>query len=117
MGRTRLEGEGRPAAVRPGPAAPSTWSYYDTTGAQQTIDLPAKSLGFTYCQVPIIYKLGDPGIIVTRGDGSRDRVSGGSLDHETSDALFRRLGTVARVEVSLDQSLLVGLNDSDQSAT
>ncbi|MCP3998958.1 MAG: hypothetical protein GY722_28430 [bacterium] len=85
----------------------TAWSYYDITGAQQTIDLPPQSLGFTYCQVPIIYKLGDPGIIVTRVDGSQDRVSGATLDHETSDAVFRRLGTVARIEVSLDQLLLV----------
>lgn len=35
--------------------APATFAYRDVGGVQQSIDLPARSLAFTFCQVPVVY--------------------------------------------------------------
>jgi hypothetical protein len=87
------------------------WSFFDVTGNWQTIQLSPGSLGFTFCQVPILYKLGDaPAQITVRNvDGSTTEVAGTTLDAATSDALFRRLGTVAMIEVTVPRSSLSSL--------
>jgi hypothetical protein len=85
-----------------------SWSFYDVTGNRQTIQLPANSLGFTYCQVPIIYRRGEgpPEVNVIGVDGTETRLAGNSIDEANSDAVFRRLGTVAMIEVNVPQASL-----------
>ncbi len=87
------------------------WSFYDLTGSRQTVQLPAGSLGFTFCQVPVVYKLGDdaPEITLRYGDGSNEQIAGNRLDKETSDGLFRRLGSIAMIEVVVTESSLSDL--------
>jgi hypothetical protein len=84
------------------------WSFYDVTGTRQTVQLPPGSLGFTFCQVPIVYKLGDgaAGVTVRRVDGAQTQIDGNTIDRETSDSVFRRLGTVAMIEVIVPESTL-----------
>jgi hypothetical protein len=84
------------------------WSFYDVTGARHTIQLHPGSLGFTFCQVPIIYSLGDgpAEVTVQSVDGTKTRSTGNAIDRETSDALFRRLGTVVMIEATVPKSTL-----------
>ena len=58
-----------------------------------------------------MYKLGEGSAEVTvhSVDGSTMTDAGNALDTETSDALFRRLGTVALIEVAVTESSLSNL--------
>jgi hypothetical protein len=84
------------------------WTFVDVADVEQTIALPAGSLGFTYCQVPIVYRLVDGAmeITVTLADGSTTSVAGSSLDGDTSEAIFRRHGTVALIEVGVPRETI-----------
>jgi hypothetical protein len=61
--------------------------------------------------VPIVYRISEePSEIIVRNvDGSTTEVAGTALDAETSDTLFRRLGTVAVIEVNVTGSSLSSL--------
>ncbi len=87
------------------------WHFCDLTGSWQAIKLTPGSLGFTFCQVPIVYRLSDgpASIAVRSGDGTMEQIAGSALDRETSAAIFRRVGTVAMVEVSVPDSSLSSL--------
>jgi hypothetical protein len=76
--------------------------HLDVNGERNTIFLEKDSLGFTYCQVPVIYHLSkDHGIAMHFGDGSVRQVSGLALDQEMSSRIFKRDGTIVRIEVWL----------------
>jgi hypothetical protein len=67
---------------------------------EQTWDLPANSLGFTYCQTPVCYLLADAArIVVERPDGIREAVPANSLDAAMSASIFLRDGKVSRLTV------------------
>ena len=94
----------RPRLLRAGEflAEAATFHYYDVAGQARALRLPAGSLAFTYCQVPIVYRRADrSAVVVWRRDGSRVRSDGLALDAATSRSLFSRAGEVARVEVSM----------------
>ncbi len=60
------------------------------------------SLGFTYCQVPIIYSLGqNRTVTVHMNDNSRLLFDGSSLDVAASNSLFERKGEINRIEVTI----------------
>ena len=67
--------------------------FVDLAGDDITVELPAGSLAFTHCQVPIVYRLGDEAAIeLERTDGRREIVPGSELDGDTSAAIFGRQG-------------------------
>ena len=60
------------------------------------------SLAFTYCQVPVCYRLGDlPSIRLERRAGGRETVAGVELGIEASAAIFGRRGIYRRVIVTV----------------
>jgi hypothetical protein len=72
---------------------PSTFSWVDVSGAERTTSLPAGSLAFTYCQVPVCYSAGDaPSIVLERADGRTEVIEGTELGREASAAIFERRG-------------------------
>lgn len=77
------------------------FKYVDVTQKGGTIELPAQSLAYTICQVPVIYIKGDsPSITVNMSDGSQELISGLTLSKELSQAIFRRSHQVTRVTVT-----------------
>ena len=80
--------------------APTPFTYIDVGGEQQTIDLPAGSLAFTFCQVPVIY-IADHGgqTEVCFSDGATGTLPGNTLDDVLSAHIFRRDGYVRRLTV------------------
>ena len=59
-------------------------------------------LGFTYCQVPVRYRLADRNAVTVFGaDGVKHHISELSLDPGISRAIFGRTGQVTRIEVDL----------------
>lgn len=84
--------------------------FLDVDGNWQDLQIPARGLAFTWCQVPILYRLTDeqnPTLIATREDGVTERLQHLSLPAELSNELFRRSGRVRRIEVSFPASMLL----------
>jgi hypothetical protein len=89
-------------------SAPSAFHYVDINAQVKTIDMAANTLGFTYCQVPVIYTLGEQASIkVVFEDGDSRSFTGHTLDHSTSEELFQRSGKINQVQVHvLERELL-----------
>jgi hypothetical protein len=84
-----------------------TFRYVDISGKSIEIALEKNSLAFTYCQVPVIYKLATQcKIEVVLNHGSINLIDGQTLDQELSAWIFNRTGDVAQLVVHLDQSML-----------
>jgi hypothetical protein len=100
-----------PALLRPREflAAPRTFRYLDVEGRWQQIELPAGALAFTWCQVPIVYRLNDeacPSLTICRDDGSRSRLEQMVLPTADSAELFRRSGRILRIELTFRSDAL-----------
>ena len=86
---------------------PHQFAFVNLGGQEETWELPAGSLAFTYCQVPICYRLGDaPSIELEARDGSTRTLAGRSLDQEASRAIFQRRGSYRNVTVNVDRGML-----------
>lgn len=82
-------------------SAPAEFEFVAASGETKLLALPAHSLGFTLCQVPIVYHFGaDQGTLVHLANGEQKRFEGHELDAETSRKLFLRDG-LEQVEVYL----------------
>jgi hypothetical protein len=82
-------------------APPTEFAYWNVPGQPQTLDLPANSLAYTICQVPIILGAsGEPSIEVHGSDGSTRQIPGHLLDAVTSRHIFQRDGMVHHLVVS-----------------
>jgi hypothetical protein len=81
-----------------------------SVGGAVTLPLERGTLGFTFCQVPVVYRLVDDGhhVAVVRRDGSAQTFTDGFLDRDTSREVFERRGSVERITVAVPASALVG---------
>jgi hypothetical protein len=96
--------------------APHTFGYLALDGTPETWDLPAGSMAFTCCQVPVCYRLGDaPAIELERRDGELEAVAGHELGVEASAAIFRRSGIYRRVSVTIPPGNLLPDSPGDAS--
>ena len=77
-------------------------------GGSEELRLDAGTLAFTFCQVPVVYRLtdGDARADVTGRDGARRAIDGPFLDAATSREVFERRGTVARIDVAVPAASL-----------
>ncbi|MDX1381617.1 MAG: hypothetical protein R3233_10870, partial [Xanthomonadales bacterium] len=80
-------------------AEPSSWRYSGEAGERREV-LPAGSLGFTLCGVPVVYHLADSAAIqVHGGRDTAEVIRGTGLGPARSRALFERDGSIRRLEV------------------
>jgi hypothetical protein len=88
---------------------PYQFAYLDLRGHEQTWDLPSQSLAFTFCQVPVCYRLAKtPNITIERGDGRRDSLASATLNRELSLGIFHRTGVIARLLVDVPADSFCG---------
>ena len=81
---------------------PETFTYTDINKEVKEIELEKDSLCFTYCQIPIIYKLSEKeGLKVVFDNGSNIGFDDLNLDSETSKKVFERAGEISQIIVSL----------------
>jgi hypothetical protein len=81
---------------------PAGFEYYDLAGVLRRLRLPAHSLAFTCCQVPVLYRLGQqPHLALALADGTAIRQPGLALDAASSRSIFQREGRIARLTVWL----------------
>lgn len=89
-------------------AKAATLRVYDHDGSSVALEVPAGSLAFTYCQVPVRYiRAADAGWVrVTTRDGRTATRAGDTLDADSSRAVLERRGEVALVEVGVPERAL-----------
>jgi hypothetical protein len=79
---------------------PAELSTFDLAGAPLTVPLAKDTLGFTYCQVPVVFHLADTlRIKLSKQNGSVEEVPGDTLSPEASTALFARTGSIKQIDV------------------
>jgi hypothetical protein len=84
-------------------STPGKFSYWDTTGLQKELALPAHSLAFTVCQTPVIYTKGDTASIeVTYAGGRKVTTIGTRLDAASSRHIFARDKHVQSLHVTVE---------------
>jgi len=78
------------------------FEYINLNGISEKLVLKKNTLGFTYCQVPVIYKLGDKENLKVYFNNAPDvEFSSQSLNEATSKSVFERRGEVHRIVVTI----------------
>ena len=92
-------------------SATRRFRFLDVAGQWQELTVPASGLVFTWCQVPIVYRLrneGRPTLAVTLQDGSVQTLPRPSLPTSMSSELFRRSGHIRQIALDLPREALLG---------
>jgi hypothetical protein len=78
------------------------FEYYSTDGKKNELDLTENQLGFTICQVPVLYSLSNKELVtVFFRNGKKEEMQGNILNKKVSNLIFNRTGEVHLVEVSI----------------
>ena len=86
---------------------PRTFNYVNISKEKQEIFVPKDSLCFTYCQVPVMYKISEEEkLCVTFNDGNSKTFETLSLDKKTSQVIFSRSGEVQNIQVHIKKEFL-----------
>ena len=79
--------------------------YLDVDGNWQELTVPVSGLAFTWCQVPVVYRLDDtadhPSLSILSEDGKQHAVAEFALDREHSAELFQRSGRIRQLTLVL----------------
>ena len=81
----------------------------DVHGDWQKFTVPPAALAFTWCQVPVIYRLDDesePGVIINYADGEIRKLESLVLSANDSAELFRRSGRIRQLTVTVQSEML-----------
>jgi len=83
--------------------------FLDVQDRWQELRVPARGLAFTWCQVPIVYRLvdGPPAMTVTHADGSSQMLSELSLPADLSAELYQRTGRIRCLSLDVPRGLLL----------
>jgi hypothetical protein len=88
-------------------AEPHLFTYSTIDGTESTWNLPAGSLGFTYCQIPICYHLADSASIMLESREGSTRINGHTLPSTLSAEIFSRDRTIFRILVEIPRTKLL----------
>ena len=84
-----------------------TFDYVTVDNKKEQIKLSKGELAFTYCQVPIVYKISENNAIdVTLEYGESKRFNDLSFDTVTSNLVFERSGKVSEIRVHIKEAYL-----------
>jgi len=83
-------------------AEPMVFEYRTVQGEREQRELPANSIGYTICQVPVVFQASEKACItVHHSDGSTQQSNGYVLDPVNSRHIFQRDGIVHSLGVSI----------------
>ncbi|AJR02908.1 hypothetical protein [Siansivirga zeaxanthinifaciens] len=83
---------------------PKTFKYTNLHNEETQIELEVNTLCFTYCQIPIVYKLSEKeGVEVFYNNQTTNHIEGLLLDEHTSKDIFERTGHIQKIIVSVNQ--------------
>jgi hypothetical protein len=90
---------------------PRPFRFLDVHNQWQELTVPASGLAFTWCQVPIVYRLRSEArstLTITLRDGSTRNLPQLSLPAHLSSELFRRSGYVREISLDVPREALLG---------
>ncbi len=83
---------------------PETAHFVDIEGISLSIQLEKGAIGFTYCQIPIIYKIANTNSLeINYKDGTKIISDSFELEQAQSDDIFLRTGNIVRIEISMTE--------------
>jgi hypothetical protein len=87
---------------------PAEFRAFGVDGRETSLTLPAGGLAFTYCQVPVIYRLtvGRARIRILYANGTATEQAGNVLDARVSADLLARNGRLERLDVDVPERTL-----------
>lgn len=91
-------------------ASNDEFEFINLNSEYETIPLTAKTLAFTYCQVPFVYEIAkaDAGkVVVTMESGETVQSDTLALNTELSGQIFARSGGIKQVSVSIPATMLL----------
>jgi hypothetical protein len=81
--------------------------FVNIEGKQKNISLVKNSLAFTYCQVPVVYKIGAANELkVMDKNGNVNSTSSLELDADHSEQIFNRTGEIVQIEIEITEDNL-----------
>jgi len=84
-----------------------TFKYANINQEQKSLELTKDSLAFTYCQVPVIYRMtNENSIKIFKNDNEMEELDSLIIDVSTSEKIFKRTGEVALLEVNINKNIL-----------
>ncbi len=87
---------------------PKLFTYYNLYGDKEEVLLQKGELAFTYCQVPVTYKISTKNILkITLRDGKSLRFDSLELNEIISNKLFQRTGEITAILVQFDEKQLL----------
>ncbi len=87
---------------------PGTYQITNLNGNENEVVVPKNALAFSYCQVPVIYKIEEQdGIEAYLQNGASQSFNGLSLDKKTSAMIFGRTGEVTKLKVAIKEHRLI----------
>jgi hypothetical protein len=79
---------------------PQVAHFIDINNQEIAVQFDGNAIGFTICQVPVIYNISDKiGIEIKLNDGTLMNVDGFQLDELMSSEIFKRTGNVLKINV------------------
>jgi hypothetical protein len=86
---------------------PDTFHYIDVSGEKRELELAVGTLAFTYCQVPVVYAIGETAALRLQfSDGAYQQQTGFKVDAEMSHQIFDRSGEVMAIFVTQPAAVL-----------
>ncbi len=83
-----------------------TFQYVDVRGKTIELQLDEKSLCFTYCQIPVVYKLSNANALEILSGNGVSKFETLNLDATHSQKVFGRTGEIIRIVVQIKQENL-----------
>ncbi|WP_127845936.1 hypothetical protein [Psychroflexus aestuariivivens] len=81
--------------------------YVNIHNQKHKLQLQPNSLGFTFCQIPVIYSISTQNKVeVEFSDGSFQNIDGFSLSKELSQEVFDRSGNIKVIHVQIEDNIL-----------
>ncbi len=85
----------------------STVKFVDVNQQITELEIPEQSIMYSYCQVPVIYKISEADSLkITFSNNYTTTIQGLLVDEKTSSEIFNRTGNVKLIEVFLSRSHL-----------
>ncbi|BAO75023.1 hypothetical protein [Winogradskyella sp. PG-2] len=84
-----------------------SFEYIDIFKERKSILMKARSLGFTYCQVPIVYQISENDRLeISFKNGTSKTIDSLTIDVTTSKQIFGRTGEVTKIIAHINSSYL-----------
>ena len=84
--------------------------FLDVKGEWCELDVPSSGIGFTWCQVPLVYVIkgpAEPAMTILYDDGKTATIPGLVLPEYVTTEMFRRSGKIRQIELVLNKNLLL----------